>query len=535
MRDSPKIVAALLVAAAVLTALWLVVLEPSGSADYDYPEVAPLARGDRPSVRPQISDGSDAVAVELWIDPLGVLDKPDWDDTEELAIESRDGDRPVTTSVRFVSGICQGLRQSVSGSDTIRGLARGWHRIEVKNGGRVTERLVRVPRRLPLVLDWSGRSAVEGRVHAYRDGAPIAGAAVVIGGKSTETGADGRFRLDVPLRGGDVPARLSAQGFGSYQEVVGLGSITSLDFVLEDSWRIDGVLHLPATERATTPRIAVLPDGGWPSGSHAFPFDWTPFYAGVPVGPRGHFVIRGLPLSQSVTLGVLHSEAALVDRLDVEAPTGGRRRSVTAHLVPKRMPVLAGRVVAAKDGTPVLGAVITSSPGKGRAQRWGERFFGGLQRNALPEWARYLGATSARSDADGRFVLGLPWRTTRVRLSAPELGSHEEVVRRSARRIVRQFELGAAGVAPSSEPAVLVVGFTPNTPRKLRVTVRWAGTVREQPFLHDATTEYRIQLGGSALVDVRLRQTGKTKDGGAQRVRVRGSTPVTVGLPARRP
>ena len=84
------------------------------------------------------------------------------------------------------------------------------------DGGRVFSRPVLPPTADEITIVWEAdRIAVEGRVLAAADRAPVAGAEVVATTKEsllgptdrTKTGDDGRFRILVPSKGGTVTAR----------------------------------------------------------------------------------------------------------------------------------------------------------------------------------------------------------------------------------------------------------------------------------------------------------------------------------------
>lgn len=444
--------------------------------------------------------------------------------------------RDVSCAVRVVAGLPQAIERTIAGKARIEGLPRGriLFAFEGPNGRRF-DSLVRVPRADPLVVDWATSGGLRGRVQDER-GAPIGrGAIVEVQGKRIACDDEGRFEVRGLVCGDSVPVLVRAAGKALYAEIVDVRrESVDLRFSLAAAWSIR--LTAPDTAPET---IALVPLGGVPK--------LFPYYAleARPLG-RGRFQVDGLPLRHDIGVAFVSSTHVSSEPTAVAAPLSARTLDVS---IGADRPVrVRGRVqfedLRKREAGVDTEIRATVTAVDARKQPWGRTLF---VREALlpPAWA-LLGASRARTDADGRYELAMPSRRTRLVVEAPQYEGQARVLHR-ARRLRANFTLAKSSERASGEVAdgaasaraTLALTFVdlPRSVTRLRIRVFWNGEPRGRAIVHDPRRVLEVPLGGAALLEVSLRRSSLRGSGGStaaespRTVRAVGRTAVEIAYP----
>ncbi|MFQ5506540.1 MAG: carboxypeptidase-like regulatory domain-containing protein [Planctomycetota bacterium] len=534
MRLGPEraaLAAAIFVLAGMLAlGSWFVFSGPdAGASIQPEPAVEPGQRPEPPSFQEE-GAGSKPREIELRLETRALLEAPSRRrGPEDLLVESRRLDRPAPARLRFVEGPDEGRRVDIESEKVVEGLSRGWHLIELTGPDSLeTTRLVRLrPEGSErLVVDWSRFAEVSGTVFDF-EGRPVPGALVRVGSKELRSDARGAFASGRLIQGGDIPILIAAPGLACYFERVATGS-RGLRFVLQKGLSLQGHVQMPAADRAGA-RIAVLPAAHGFSGALRVPWFWRGRFHQIPLAPGGMFRIDGLPRHVQLALGVLHPQYVQDEPLLV--PGTGKGQLTQAFLHPRKEGVLHGLVQDA-ESRPIAGARLSAENAGGI--RWGQSLLRRQHSLALPGWIRGLGGTSAVSDGDGSYTLGLPWKRNRVRVSAPGFLEARATLRSGELR--RDFRLLGETEGEDSRARIRVEFWNSNQTGvgRLRIHIRRDGSWQQAPFLWDPTEALEIELPGPALIRFGWHELGEERIQGTQELRVTGLTRTRLDLTRQR-
>ena len=546
-----------LVAGLVLLRPWDVAPPP-----WDYAELAPIedaAAGNGPR-QATVSDASaaghdlDATAaalqLELRLTPrAGLIEDEAVYGSETLLVRSfaslQEGGqvmrRELPCRVRAIAGVPGTYERWVDGDTKCTGLPRGRMLLRFeREGGLVTERLLRLPRREPVDIDWAVSGKVRGRVFGDQgeelgQGA-LAGvgveAEVEVAGRSVACAPDGSFEVAGLVAGSSVPILVRAKGRALQIEAIEVAPAPmELRFYLAPAWR----LRMTAPELQPS-ALAVVPAS---REDRVFPYHALRF---VSLG-RGRFEVDGLPLGQDVgiaALGALRVSAAMTT---VRAPATAR--IVEAVIASRASEAVRGVVNlrpepdSSKQRDPVplrvrLLAVDATRP------PWGASLFG--SEALIPAaWAR-LGAAFVEVAPGSKYELAMPGRRTRLSAEASGYTGQTRVLQRAS-RLRADFELEAVAEAPlaveapteaSTAPYALRLGFEalPARVPYVEVQVFWNGEPRGKKLRFDPRRAIDVPLGGAVLLDAVLRRPGSRAPLADKRLRVVHHAKIIVPFPS---
>ncbi|PIE23922.1 MAG: hypothetical protein CSA62_05890 [Planctomycetota bacterium] len=437
------------------------------------------------------------LSVEIEVKALALLRNGEGlGGSASLAITSRSAGAGAGFELRFLAGPAAGHSLICEGQAELPSLPSGWHLIELACGGLRTQRLLRLQAKAPqeLNLVWVSSGRVHGTVFG-QDGMPLTGAEITLGEHRTRSDAKGRFAMSGLVPGGDQPLILKAKGHAAQFERVHVSSpqerSPELRFVLDRGRTVRGVVHLPTAELREA-RLVALPLGE--PGLRTPWFDPSSF-AAISLDERGQFVLEHAP-AVAFELGLAHPrfvlrEPVLVDR---DAPR-------VVHVQPERGSLLSG-VVHDEEGRPIAGALVRVSEGRRGFPAWGPSLLRRSQALPLPEALFGMGCVLARTDAEGRYCVGLPWKSSEVEVGAEGfLSSRERFTGRRGTK--RNFELAQDMEAKGAHRLLLL--FDPDLGRPLDLSLHRDGDGLGRSVRHDPAQPFVLPLAKAARLQVRVR------------------------------
>ena len=472
---------------------------------------------DDDQVEQQAPESPDQVEdVELWLEPLALLAKDaSSSGPAALVVESRAGRDPTACSLRIVEGRGAGRSAQVDGDAILRGLPEGSALIELERSGRRAVRYARLPARSPLLVDWGRRVTVRAQV-SDSHGKALADATLVCGAREFKSDAQGRVVVPDVVCGSGLPISVAARAHTSVFEVHDVRGDLDLRFVLDDAWRIRGIVQLPRSQLAKA-RVAVLPvgQGAWQ------PWFWKGRLCDLAIDERGRFEVDGLSYDyESVAIGVLsgthhQADAMLVDRPRSRTPG----RNVVDVLVRGNEAPLCRGVVVDASARPLGGTEIVARHRS--TPSWGSDWIVSMPQTPWPTWIARLGSCSTSTDASGRFTIALPFARTRVLASKLGFASEEQAVRKRRGQTLR-FAL-AERASSNAAPRLALQRIKTISKPWLRVKVFWRKRLQgrafsakndgqlEIPIAQACVVKLLAKFGGERLVVERLRIDGRTE------------------------
>ena len=437
------------------------------------------------------------LSVEIELTALALLrDSTGLRGSASLGVTSRRAGALADFELRFLAGPAAGRELPCEGHTELSSLPSGWHLIEFVCGGLRTQRLLRLRAKSSHELDlaWVTSGRVHGTVFG-QDGSPLEGAELAIGESRTKSDAKGRFELTGLVPGADQPLVLRAKGHAAQFERVHVSSpqqrSPELRFVLDRGRTIRGVVHLPAAELREA-RLVALPVGE--PGLRTPWFD-TSSFAGIEIDERGQFVLEHAPVA-AFELGLAHPRYVLREPALVasDAPR-------VVHVQPEPGSILSG-VVRDEDGRPIPGALVRVSEGRRGFPAWGPSRLDRSEALPLPPALFGMGCTLARTDAQGRYRVGLPWKSSEVEVGADGyLASRERFTgRRGAKR---DFDLAPDMAAKGAHRLLLL--FDSELGRPLELSLRDDGERPGRSITHDPAQPFVLPLAQAARLRVRVR------------------------------
>lgn len=540
-----------LVAALVLLRPWDVAPPP-----WDYSELAPIedaSTGDGPRQATDIDASAaghelDATAaalqLELRLTPrAGLIEDEAVYGSETLAVRSfaslQEGGqvirRGLPCRVQAIAGVPGTYERWVDGDTKCTGLPRGRMLLRFeREGGLVTERLLRLPRREPVDIDWAVSGKVRGRVLGDQGEELGQGAlaGVEVAGRSVACAPDGSFEVAGLVAGSSVPIVVRAKGRALQIEAIEVAPAPmELRFYLARAWR----LRMTAPELQPS-ALAVVPAS---REDRVFPYHALRF---VSMG-RGRFEVDGLPLGQDVGIAALGALRVSAAATTVRAPATAR---IVEAVIASRAPEAVRGVVnlrpepdssKRRDPAPLrvrLLAVDASRP------PWGASLFG--SEALIPAaWAR-LGAAFVEVAPGSSYELAMPGRRTRLSAEASGYTGQTRVLQRAS-RLRADFGLEAAAEAAlaveaptdtRTAPYVLRLGFEalPARVPYVEVQVFWNGEPRGKKLRFDPRRTIDVPLGGAVLLDAVLRRPGSRTPLAEKTLRVVHHAKIIVPFPS---